>query len=486
MITETMLPIFIMPLAFLFVLLIILITKAPKLGVWIVGGLILLAPVFLYRLAMAGTFSHETGLPLFIVPVSFLFVLLLILLTKAPKVGVGLIVALLVSGAVGFFVAIPVSHHRAGEPSSELQIRQSTGAGSKVLIVRDDFEAVHLDVPETPSGLKQLIPPAPVLPAPAPALSPIWSEGVEQALDADVYPSKAAAIRVLGSKLEGPIRERMADLVSNVRIVLFQQEHDRGLVVELKNALERVRPDVVYMIEAQLRNIQPNEMGVTLRLADVDSEPAPWARSPEVKAASGRIEVNLFGGADSAVTLHERFVEKPWLDDFATFANTRPEQQFIVARSLGTCTSEGEANQQALDDARARLKEALGTRTEWRFGRLPEPTITTTDVLEGRFLVDRFAQSFEGAVGRIWRQALLIDVSGPKLMQLADQKARELRSMRLSWARMGLSVVGVLVLIGAIYFFLNMATMGYYEWSLRIAGIVLAIIAIISVLMIVQ
>ena len=49
-----------------------------------------------------------------------------------------------------------------------------------------------------------------------------------------------------------------------------------------------------------------------------------------------------------------------------------------------------------------------------------------------------------------------------------------------------LSVVGVLVLIGAIYFFLNMATMGYYEWSLRIAGIVLAIIAIISVLMIVQ
>ena len=43
---------------------------------------------------------------------------------------------------------------------------------------------------------------------------------------------------------------------------------------------------------------------------------------------------------------------------------------------------------------------------------------------------------------------------------------------------MGLSAVGVLVLIGVIYFFLNMATMGYYEWSLRIAGVVLAIVAV--------
>jgi hypothetical protein len=344
---------------------------------------------------------------------------------------------------------------------------------------------VHLEVSKTSSGLRQVIPPAPVLPAPAPTPSPIWSEGIEQELHADVYPSKAAAIRVLGSKLEGPIRERMPDLVSDPQIVLFQQEHDRGLIVELKNALERVRPDVAYVIEAQLRNIQPNEMGVTLRLTDVGSEPAAWAQSPEVKVTSGRIEVNLFG-ADSPVTLQERFVEKPWLDDFATFANTRPEQHFIVARSLGTCTSEGEANQQALDDARVRLSEVLGTRTEWRFGRLPEPTITTTEVLEGRFLVDRFAQSFEGAAGRIWRQALLIDVSGSKLVQLAEHKAREARSTRMSWARMGLSVVGVLVLIGAIYFFLNMATMGYYEWSLRVAGIVLAIIAIISILMIVQ
>ena len=65
-------------------------------------------------------------------------------------------------------------------------------------------------------------------------------------------------------------------------------------------------------------------------------------------------------------------------------------------------------------------------------------------------------------------------------------KLHQSRQVRESWARMALSVVGVLVLISVIYFFLNMATRGYYEWSLRIAGVVLAIVAIVSILMIVQ
>ena len=108
------------------------------------------------------------------------------------------------------------------------------------------------------------------------------------------------------------------------------------------------------------------------------------------------------------------------------------------------------------------------------------------DVRQGQFIVDKFAQSFVGSAGPIWRQALLIDVSGDKLAKLASQKSHESHQVRVSVARMGLSVVGVLVLIGAIYFFLNMATMGYYEWSLRIAGIVLAMVAVLSVLMIVR
>ena len=45
-----------------------------------------------------------------------------------------------------------------------------------------------------------------------------------------------------------------------------------------------------------------------------------------------------------------------------------------------------------------------------------------------------------------------------------------------------LTVAGLLTLITVVYAFLNAATKGYYVWSLRIAGIVLAAVAIILLL----
>ena len=478
LITEPMIPMIIVPLAFLFVLLIILVNKAPKAGAWVIGGVILQAPILLYRLAMACA-GPEEAIPLLVVPASFLFVLLIIVLAKAPKAGAGLVIALVLMAIVGIFVAIPVSHRRGEESSSVLQMRQSTGTGSGLSIVRDDFEAVHLDVSETSSGLKQLTPPTP-------ALSPIWSEGVEQEFDADVYPSKVAAVRALGPQIGRVVRELPREANSPQELVLFQQEHDRRLITELRSALQRLLPESPLTLEADQRNLGPGEAGITVRFADTHENVAPWARSSgAVVVSRGAAEASIFT-ADRRAAVHEFYAEKPWVEDFAGFANARPDLHFVVARSYETCTSESEASRQALDDARAQLTTMLGKRTEWRVAGLKEPQVTRTDVLNDGFVVDRFAQSFDGSAGRIWRQALLIDVSGAKLVQLAEQKADEAHSARMSWARMGLSVVGVLVLIGAIYFFLNMATMGYYEWSLRIAGIVLAIIAIISVLMIVQ
>jgi hypothetical protein len=44
------------------------------------------------------------------------------------------------------------------------------------------------------------------------------------------------------------------------------------------------------------------------------------------------------------------------------------------------------------------------------------------------------------------------------------------------------SILGLLMLITVVYAFLNAATKGYYAWSLRIAGIVLALVVIIFLL----
>ncbi|MHC4567597.1 MAG: hypothetical protein ACYTE3_17770, partial [Planctomycetota bacterium] len=62
---------------------------------------------------------------------------------------------------------------------------------------------------------------------------------------------------------------------------------------------------------------------------------------------------------------------------------------------------------------------------------------------------------------------------------LAAHKAVLARTHRLNWARMIGSVAGLLALITVAYVFLNAATKGYYTWSLRIAGVVLAAAVII-------
>jgi len=108
--------------------------------------------------------------------------------------------------------------------------------------------------------------------------------------------------------------------------------------------------------------------------------------------------------------------------------------------------------------------------------------VNSADILEGGFILDRFVQSFEGAAGKIWRQALLIDASAGKLKNLAQRKAVVARNRRSTWARMFFSIIGLIVLITVVYAFLNAATKGYYVWSLRVAGFVFALVVIILLL----
>jgi hypothetical protein len=105
--------------------------------------------------------------------------------------------------------------------------------------------------------------------------------------------------------------------------------------------------------------------------------------------------------------------------------------------------------------------------------------VTSNDILDRDFIVDRFTQSFAGRAGKIWRQALLIDASVEKLEQLASHKASVSREIKRTWAGMIGSVIGLLALITLVYAFLNAATRGYYAWSLRIAGVVLGAAVII-------
>jgi hypothetical protein len=135
-------------------------------------------------------------------------------------------------------------------------------------------------------------------------------------------------------------------------------------------------------------------------------------------------------------------------------------------------------------DASAQLERLIGKKRILPGGE--RLAIGPNQLQEGGFIVDTFVQSFDGSAGRIWRQAVLIDASAARLKWLDASMGRAVASIRMSWARMIGSAAGVLALIAGIYFFLNMATRGYYEWSLRIAGVLLAIVAVVSILMIVK
>lgn len=495
MITEQMIPMIIVPTTFLFVLLIILVAKAPKAGAWVVGSLVLLAPVLLWRLAAAGALAHAEAIPVIVVPATFLFVLMIVLLAKVPKVGAGLIIALVVMGLFALLAAPTLSRQLSGHghamgtvaaPRAEVAMVSHAGDSVSIEATAKEFDKVfEAYAQEPPSAAEPAVAPVPSQPVTPVVASPIWAEGIEQELEADIYPSKPAAVRAAGPQLSKSIRQLAPDANSPLHVVVFQEPHDYQLIAGLREAIRRAMPDVSCDVEAELRAVKPNEVGVALYLGDLDVRSAPWAKSGETTVAGGQLNLNL-SGRGGKVSVPIRFSEKPWVESFASFANARPDQHFIVARSNGTCTSEGEANQQVLDDARARIAELLSRNARRGTAILPRPEVAVTDVLQGGFIIDRFAQSFEGSAGKIWRQAMLIDVSGAKLAQLFNQKTHESRQMRMSWARMGFSVIGVTVLIGAIYFFLNMATRGYYEWSLRIAGVVLAIVAVISILMVVK
>ena len=440
-------------ISFVLALLVVLLIKSPKAGAIFAGVLVslVLAGLFGGRFFSFGASPKMVMTPLFVIVVAFVFVLLGLLLTKAPKVGIGVLIALVAMVVAGVFVTVGVSHRRA------LPIQETRVVDTAVL-------------------------PRSVEPVGA---SPIWLEGIDREFDADVYPSKRAAVRAMGSRMDALIERAAGDGVAPEKISIFQEGSEQELAGELATAVQERFPQAVCGVESDLRNTAEREVGITLHLSDLRLEPAEWASSPRESSSSGRIEATVFGRGGT-MSVGRRFVEKPWVVDFASFANSRSRKRLAIARSRQTCTSENDAMEQALADAAVLLTRMVGDemRNAGPLGSALQ--VTSTDVRDGDLIVDQFVQGLAGSASKIWRSALLIDTSGPKLTWLAGRKSRAAHSMRMTWARMIGSAIGVVALITLSYFFLNMATRGYYEWSLRIAGVVLAIAAVISVLMMVQ
>ncbi len=311
----------------------------------------------------------------------------------------------------------------------------------------------------------------------------IWLPGIEDEFEANVYPSKLSAVRSLGLRISEPVQQVFGGQTSLGGIILFQGAHDRDIVEEFGRAIAQAIPHTKWSIEPETVAVQTDEVGIRLDIMKVQTHPAPWLSESDSKITSGIIQASVLA-ANKQASIKADFVEKPWIEDFSGFLNTRPNSRFIIAKSADSCMTQAEANRQAVENACAQVTKMLD-QVSRRLSKIPVPftlPVNSDDILKGDFILDRFVQSFKGTAGRIWRQALLIDASAEKLAELARRKAVMARARKMTWARMSLSIVGLLVLIIVVYAFLNAATKGYYVWSLRVAGIALALITIILLL----
>ena len=315
-----------------------------------------------------------------------------------------------------------------------------------------------------------------------PPAAAIWLPGIEDEFEANVYSSKLSAVRSLGLQIDRPVREVFGEMPPS-GIILFQGAHERGLIEEFGRAIFKTFPDANWTIAPETVAVQPDEVGIRIDLVKVQTNPAPWSSGSGNEMTSGTIQASVLAG-DRQASMKTDFVDKPWVEDFSAFFNTTPNSQFIIAKSAESCMTEAEANRQAMQNACSQVADMIGQIPPRRSGvpiSFAKP-VNSADILEGGFILDRFVQSFEGAAGKIWRQALLVDASAEKIKNLAQRKAVIARVRKRGFAGMFFSIIGLIVLITVVYAFLNAATKGYYAWSLRIAGVVLAMVVIILLL----
>ena len=395
--------------------------------------------------------------PLLVVIFSLL-ALFIKLLKDNPKIAVILIfipLVLFISFVLQKFVSFPIKRHvseivipqiRPNGPGSQISIRQwNDNPGI------DDFTVYPIS-----SGS-----------------SPIWSEGIEEQFEADVYPSKTAALYSIGRRIVKLFPDIIEDYgYQPQEIIVFPNSQEMQLVEELRAIITKLYPDIVCRIKS---DEVISQQAVTNKIGIFFYVEGKTINGYSANPKSGIIKANILAYQEEPVVEEADFIEKPWVEKFSSFVNSQPAKRYRVAISNETCLTHAEANQQAMENACSLIVPLVNNSR-----------ITYEDLIASKIVSDKFVQSFELSTGKVWREAILLDISGGRLNLLINILSKNSRDRSKDWAKTVLSVLGLFVLITIVYVFLNAATRGYYTWSLRIAGVILAAIFFIIILRIVN
>jgi len=330
----------------------------------------------------------------------------------------------------------------------------------------------------------------------------VWSAGLEAQFAAEPYSSVESAARALGRQLAQEVRQVAGQDQGQIQvdlkkgpvpmpIVLEDIERELGQPKDLGKGTppwkgqswgeahaalaEEARSHIPSNAIIQLEKAGSLEEGTTREEGgDIEgtlsfevSGYEPWQTLKELR---GTLRLVL-RGPGGEVSRSAEFVEKQWVTDFAGLVNQQKGRLWVVGRSQETAMDAGEAYQQAMQDAVGQVCRML----EKRGGSGTVADIGPWDIEDSGVIADKFVQSLQTTTGKVYREALLLDVSPNKMARLRQKVLGQVAKQRWTWAGMAVSLAGMLGVIVAVYLFLNAATKGYYTWALRIGVVVLAL-----------
>jgi hypothetical protein len=327
---------------------------------------------------------------------------------------------------------------------------------------------------------------APVARVRAVPAAPIWTEGIEDQFEADVYPSKEQATAALAGQTSFLLTQVMENNTAPTAATVFGES---DITVQLLNTFADKLREQCNLAQVVVQTVLPSAMPKEPNMATIVLEMPKHQNQVHTKGSlsyalgSGTLRTRIHGTAAKALTRTAEFLEKPWVNNLGVVLNKHQDMTLAIARSNGSCTSQLEAQQQAMASARALVTEELQ--------RLPRPhtvltrelAVSDLDTKGNELIVDRFTQSFRGTAGRIWRQAILLDLSQQKLNQVLQTKVRRSQTVHRVWIEKVGSLLGLALIVLILYIFLNAATKGYYTITLKIVAFALVVVGIAAVVL---
>jgi hypothetical protein len=106
-------------------------------------------------------------------------------------------------------------------------------------------------------------------------------------------------------------------------MILFEGAHDHELVEGFGRAITRELPDIRWSIEPETVAVAADEVGIRLDLMKMQTHSAPWLGESQGEMTSGTIQATVLA-SDKRASIKADFVDKPWIENFYGFWNSRP------------------------------------------------------------------------------------------------------------------------------------------------------------------